>query len=89
MAKMPTPQYLSGWVVFGKETMKNPHICPCSHKEVIFILKHLYCCVMNIEWLREGAVIIKEGAFSLNDVGISFHVSRLLLKIAEIAKTLK
>jgi hypothetical protein len=74
MAKMPTPQYLSGWVVFGKEPMKNPHICPRSHKEIVFILKRFYCCVMDIEWLREGVMIVKEGVVSLNNVGIRFHV---------------
>jgi hypothetical protein len=89
MAKMPTLQYLSGWVIFGKEPMENPHICPCSHKEVVFILKRFHCYVMNIEWIREGMMIVKEGVVSLNNVGIIFHVFRLLLKIAEIAQTLK
>ena len=45
--------------------------------------------MMDIEWLREGVVIVKEGVVSLNNVGIRFHVFRLLLKIVEIAKTLK
>jgi hypothetical protein len=39
MANMPTPQWLIGWVFFGKEPMKNPSICPRSHKEVVLILK--------------------------------------------------
>jgi hypothetical protein len=45
--------------------------------------------MMDVEWLREGMMVIKEGVVSLNDVGIRFHVFRLLLKISEIAKTLK
>jgi hypothetical protein len=44
---------------------------------------------MYVEWIRECMVIVKEGVVSLNDVGIIFHVFRLLLKIAEIVKTLK
>jgi hypothetical protein len=44
---------------------------------------------MDIEWLREGVMIVKEGVVSLNNVGIRFHVFKLLLKIAEIAKILK
>jgi hypothetical protein len=54
--------------------MKNPHIRPRSHKEIVLILKRFYCCVMDIEWLREGVLIVKEGVVSLNDVGILFHV---------------
>jgi hypothetical protein len=44
---------------------------------------------MNIEWLREGVVIVKKGVITLNDVGIKFYAFRFLLKIVEIAKTLK
>ena len=43
---------------------------------------------MDIEWLREGVLIVKEGVVSLN-VGILFHGFKLLFKNAEIAKTLK
>jgi hypothetical protein len=30
--------------------------------------------MMDIEWIREGIMIIKEGVVSLKDVGIRFHV---------------
>ena len=42
--------------------------------------------MINIEWLREGVVIVKEGVVTLNDVGIRFHIFILLLKIAEMPK---
>jgi hypothetical protein len=58
--------------------MKKSHICPHSHKEIIFIVKRFYYCVMDIEWIREGVMIIKEGVVSLNNVGIRFHVFKLL-----------
>jgi hypothetical protein len=45
--------------------------------------------MMDVKWLREGMVIIKEGVVTLNDVGIYISCFNLLLKIAEIAKTLK
>jgi hypothetical protein len=89
MDKMPIPQYLSGWVIFGKELMKNHHICPRSHKGNRLHLKTFHCCMMDIEWLREGVMIVRGGVVSLNNVGIRFHVFRLLLKISEISKTLK
>ena len=83
---MPMPQYLIGWVVFGKEPMKNSHICPRSHKGNCLHLKTFHCRMMDIEWLREGVVIVKEGVVSLNNVGIIFHVFRLFLKIVEMPK---
>ena len=83
---MPTPQYLIGWVIFCKEPMKKIPTYAHTAIKKSFAFR---CYMMNIEWLREGVVIVKEGVVTLNDVGIRFHVFRLLLKIAEIAKTLK
>jgi hypothetical protein len=42
--------------------------------------------MINIEWLREGVVIVKEGVVTLNYVGIRFHIFILLLKIAKMPK---
>jgi hypothetical protein len=69
--------------------MKNPNKCPRSHKGNRFHLKTFHWCMMDVKWIREGVVIVKEGVVSLNNMGIGFHVFRLLLKIAEIAKTLE
>jgi hypothetical protein len=69
--------------------MRNSHICPRSHNGNCFHLKMFYCCVMDIEWKREGVMIIKEGVVFLKNVGIRSHGFKLLLKIAEIAKILK
>jgi hypothetical protein len=44
---------------------------------------------MDIEWLREGMTIVKEGVVSLNNVGIRFHVFYIAFENCQNAKTLK
>jgi hypothetical protein len=46
------------------------------------------CCMMIIEWKREGMMIIKEGVVFLNNVGTRFQVLKLFKKLSKLPKKL-